>query len=326
MKKIIIGAAFALAGLGFTIAASESTLSTLEWRVNDLERRVGILDGQTPLPDPEPTPAPSPDPIPVPSPDPIPAPSPEAIPNPGPGTLPGAEGRGGGVFSVSCAFDHRASDDPIVFYGQPGAAHSHDFFGALNVDAWTDAEDLPLFGTTCGHASDTAAYWAPTLFGPDGVAAQPASMLAYYQAGKAVRAFPQGLKMIADVGSNPKTGFSCSLNGPFMPGPVDCSGGTLKMHVRFPFCWDGVNLDSPDHRSHMSFTCNADHPVELVHLNIHIQYKISNGSQYHLAPNPDGSLPSIHADFFNGWDQARLEHIVNVCINAGVDCKKNTNV
>src|SRR5690349_3007618 len=34
----------------------------------------------------------------------------------------------------------------------------------------------------------------------------------------------------------------------------DCAVGTeLWMVVVFPQCWDGVNLDSPDHKSHMAY-------------------------------------------------------------------------
>jgi len=31
-----------------------------------------------------------------------------------------------------------------------------------------------------------------------------------------------------------------------------CSYG-IMISVRFPTCWDGVNLDSPDHMSHMRY-------------------------------------------------------------------------
>ena len=42
----------------------------------------------------------------------------------------------------------------------------------------------------------------------------------------------------------------------------------------FPSCWDGKNLDSPDHKSHMSYpngafndgTCPPSHPVHLISL------------------------------------------------------------
>jgi hypothetical protein len=32
-------------------------------------------------------------------------------------------------------------------------------------------------------------------------------------------------------------------------------GNYLQMNIRFPSCWDGVNVDSPDHKSHVRFTC-----------------------------------------------------------------------
>ena len=32
-----------------------------------------------------------------------------------------------------------------------------------------------------------------------------------------------------------------------------CSYGIMTS-TRFPTCWDGVNLDSPNHRDHMRFT------------------------------------------------------------------------
>src|SRR5215216_1157008 len=35
----------------------------------------------------------------------------------------------GASFAVRCDFSHRNSDDPIVHPGEPGAAHSHDYFG-----------------------------------------------------------------------------------------------------------------------------------------------------------------------------------------------------
>jgi hypothetical protein len=43
----------------------------------------------------------------------------------------------GASFAVRCDFSHRASDDPIVHPGDPGAAHSHDFFGNRSTDAFS---------------------------------------------------------------------------------------------------------------------------------------------------------------------------------------------
>ena len=61
-------------------------------------------------------------------------------------------------------------------------------------------------------------------------------------------------------------GFNCistaraeekSLYRHFLPSKgyleANCDGG-LRMEVMFPQCWDGVNIDSPDHKSHVQFT------------------------------------------------------------------------
>ena len=40
-------------------------------------------------------------------------------------------------FIVTCAFSHTAPDDPIVFPGEPGQSHQHDFFGNRATDAWS---------------------------------------------------------------------------------------------------------------------------------------------------------------------------------------------
>ena len=38
-------------------------------------------------------------------------------------------------FVSSCTFTHRAPDDPIVFFGQPGASHDHSFVGNTSTNA-----------------------------------------------------------------------------------------------------------------------------------------------------------------------------------------------
>jgi hypothetical protein len=36
--------------------------------------------------------------------------------------------------------------------------------------------------------------------------------------------------------------------------PKNCQpGDELWARIAFPQCWDGVNLDSPDHKSHMAY-------------------------------------------------------------------------
>ena len=50
----------------------------------------------------------------------------------------------------------------------------------------------------------------------------------------------------------------------------------IIVNIRFPTCWDGVNLDSPDHISHIAYPvngsfesnapCPASHPVRIPQL------------------------------------------------------------
>jgi hypothetical protein len=66
-------------------------------------------------------------------------------------------------FGVSCAFSHRNKDDPIVYPGKKGAAHSHDFFGNRSTKYNSTYDSLLNAGTTCVHPADKAAYWTPTV-------------------------------------------------------------------------------------------------------------------------------------------------------------------
>ena len=66
-------------------------------------------------------------------------------------------------FVSACTFTHRAPDDPIVFFGRPGASHDHSFVGNTSTNASSTLESLLAAGTTCHRPGDTAAYWMPTL-------------------------------------------------------------------------------------------------------------------------------------------------------------------
>ena len=61
-----------------------------------------------------------------------------------------------GNFRNYCDFSHMNYDDPIVYPGQPGAAHLHSFFGNTGVNARTTTGSLRTSGNgTCWGASPT---------------------------------------------------------------------------------------------------------------------------------------------------------------------------
>jgi hypothetical protein len=66
-------------------------------------------------------------------------------------------------------------------------------------------------------------------------------------------------------------------------------------------------------------SCPATHPVVLPRLIIRISWPISNGTDVTLASGPTYTL---HADFFNAWDETVQSQLVDQCINAGIDCGK----
>jgi len=242
-------------------------------------------------------------------------------------------GPGGGSFKVTCTYSHRRTDDPIVHANMPGMAHSHDFFGNRGTGAASTGESLVAGTTSCDRSEDRSAYWIPTA-SYDGVATTPQKVVVYYvgRAGRTEQPIPAGLEVVA--GSAAATApqdttivaWRCSPVGgvtqAWVATPPTCpSSSTLNLRVKFPNCWDGRRLDSPDHTSHLSTdvhgACDPAHPVNLPIV----------VAEYYL-PNPQSAAVSLasgawwtlHGDFFNGWDQATLTRLVRDCVNAGITC------
>jgi hypothetical protein len=242
-----------------------------------------------------------------------------------------ASGRIG--FNVKCEYSHSLPDDPIVFPGQPGASHLHDFYGNTTTDAFTTST---VGGpTTCAASGDSSGYWQPALL-VNGTAVQPDAAVIYYQPGVSdatlVRPFPPGLRMIAGdshaIGPQANVFYRCEGSGagdtPMTALPQDCRpypGSHLTAHIKFPSCWDGLQLDSTDHKSHMAFVsrggcpANYNHPVPEVGLVVH--WSVEDGSTATLS---SGLGYSMHADFFNGWSPTTLANLVRKCINPMKRC------
>jgi hypothetical protein len=109
--------------------------------------------------------------------------------------------------------------------------------------------------------------------------------------------------------------------------PLDCGTGYLKGVIIFPSCWNGVSVDSPDHRSHLAYPtgkgCPSTHPVSIPKIVFHITYGIRNGTGYGLSSDAKAGMTSgmsLHADFWNAWEPGRLSQLVATCVNAGITC------
>jgi hypothetical protein len=236
-------------------------------------------------------------------------------------------------FVTRCTFSHRLSDDPIVKPNQPGSSHSHDFFGNVTTNAASTVDTLQAGGTTCINASDHSGYWVPSL-SVDGTRIDPAFANVYYQsAGKPhrkIKTIPLGLEVVAgdSTATAPQdvkvVSWNCGANEEVQlsTDPPTCPGPTLTVHINFPDCWNGASLDSADHKSHLAYhgrrgTCPAGYPVPIPRLRLNVHYPSTGGPGVTLA---SGGKYSAHADFFNAWVPAGLDHLVKSCINAGVIC------
>lgn len=240
------------------------------------------------------------------------------------------------VFRTACKISHSLPDDPIVFPRKPGVSHLHDFFANKTTDAFSTYKSLRAGATTCKRPEDTAAYWVPAAY-QSGQKMARADFAAYYRGGNkeasTIQAFPAGLRIIAGDAraTKPQDGnvvrWGCGFDATWTDSSTTpCPLGTrVHLRLRFPDCWDGRNLDSPDHKSHMAYAvrdggvsmvCPASHAVPVPQLELNINYPdMTGGPGMSLA---SGSPNTAHADFVNAWDQAVLERLVRHCLRSGL--------
>jgi hypothetical protein len=236
-------------------------------------------------------------------------------------------------FVENCRYSHQAPDDPIVFPGQPGLSHQHTFVGNRTTNAFSSFGSLRSGGTTCLRQDDTAAYWVPALY-QGSTQVLPVAATVYYRRGTvaSVTPFPNNLRVIAGdaKATSPQgmrvTFWSCGIasgvdRSAEVPTCPNTRGSFLRLHIRFPECWDGRRLDSADHRSHMAYavrgTCPSTHPVEVPQITQIYRYPSRGGEGFSLA---SGGVYSAHADFVNAWKPAALRGLVEDCLNALVHC------
>jgi hypothetical protein len=254
---------------------------------------------------------------------------------------------GTGAFRTVCDFSHMNFDDPIVYPGQPGKAHLHAYFGNTGANASSTATSIRTTGnSTCrGGTANRTAYWVPSIVDvTTSNAVAPDEMVVYYKSGyggvdpEDVRAMPTGLRMIAgDMASSSaqsRVHWECESEG--YPSRIDhlpvCGAGDrVLMMLEFPQCWNGVNLDSANHKSHMAYPtgsgCPASHPVPIPVITYNVYTRVAPGQDTTMwrlsSDNYDWSMPggySAHGDWFDGWDAGVRDAWIQRCVQAAADC------
>jgi hypothetical protein len=251
----------------------------------------------------------------------------------------GPQGRVG-QFAVVCGLSHFLPDDPIVHPNEPGGSHLHQFFGAVDSSASATEAMLQAGDTTCDQQADTASYWTPVLVDAEQQIVEPIQAVAYYRAGPDVDptevvAYPPGMMLVAGdhraVEPQPLSvvSWSCFTGGERSVTPPDCGDApSLRLTITFQDCWDGEHTRSPivpEPARHVVYSaggqCPDTHPIHLLQLQLAIDFPVVAADQLAGLALSSGDILSGHADFWNTWDQDKLETEVTHCLHRNLPCR-----
>jgi hypothetical protein len=227
------------------------------------------------------------------------------------------------------------------------------------------------------NPANRSGYWVPALLDGIGNVIQPDAITIYYKRwhqssihcntgnnyptafnvqGKACLPLPFGLRFLFGYnminGAEPPTGatqFICNeqpANFETLTQALNrCRGIQNSTHaathfmfrIEAPSCWDGLHLDSPDHRAHVSYPsygdwgylrCPTTHPYVIPTFTQTIQYTIAandNTLLFHYSSDEmvAGAAPgqTAHADWFGAWDPTVQGLWSDNCLNLDLNCE-----
>ncbi|KAJ4480249.1 hypothetical protein J3R30DRAFT_3470805 [Lentinula aciculospora] len=246
--------------------------------------------------------------------------------------------------------------DPII---SPGAvsSHTHSVVGGSNFGMNITTDSLrDSQCTSMPIEEDKSNYWYPNgTFSALDVGNVMYVPIAWYYLfndaadGQAntVQAFPDNFRMItgdmslrsynqSSYAQQAITFLCLDFNGVStkynMLPPVSCPSG-IRAQINFPMCWDGKNLDSTDHKSHVAFpsggpdsgTCDDPaFPVTIPRIFIEGYWSTGewdamrdtdalNSTQPYVFSYGDPTGYGYHADFYNGWKSGVLQNVLDKC-------------
>jgi hypothetical protein len=261
-----------------------------------------------------------------------------------------------GTFTTQCgtnAEGHRNSDNFMVAPGKRnGAQHVHDYVGNLSTDAFSTDESLHKAGTTCANDDQSTYFWPVLrdtgqrgddaradgggLDGNVGEILRPTSVQLQFRGNPTgpVTAMPDDLTMImgdakavTNGDADAKAAWTCTgfEDRTTTKYPLCPQGSQLVRILDFPSCWDGKNLDSANHRTHVLFprrdgSCDGG-TVVIPQLRMTLTYDQPAGRAFAVDSFPDQrhNPATDHADFMAIMPAALLLQMAD-CINTGRTC------
>lgn len=273
-----------------------------------------------------------------------------------------------GEFVTSCGVNANGlfnSDNVIVAPGVTnGAHHMHDYVGNQANNAFASDDDLANGDTTCEDPGDKSTYYWPVVRLQNGTQEQDAATPGGGIEGNAgeivtpkqvtltfvgspqgeVTAMPRLLRIITgdakafvNGNANANASWSCTgfedrqLKDKY---PICPQGSDVVRTFKFQSCWDGANIDSANHRTHVAFAdaqgnCPSGFRA-IPQLVQRIVYEVDAPSLddggrttplFALDSFPEQQHKPVtdHGDFINVFDEGLMQEMVD-CINSDRQC------
>ncbi|MFJ9896162.1 DUF1996 domain-containing protein [Streptomyces sp. NPDC091280] len=278
-----------------------------------------------------------------------------------------------GTFVTACGVNANGlfnSDNVIVAPGvSNGAHHFHDYIGNQSNNAFASDQDLANADTSCENPGDKSTYYWPVLRlqngkqesdadkpggGTEGnsgeiVTAKQVTLTFEGNPQSKVVAMPRLLRIITGDAkafvngpANANASWSCTgfedrqLKDKY---PLCPAGSDVVRTFKFQSCWDGRNIDSANHRTHVAFeaadgACPAGFEA-IPQLVQRIVYAVDAPSlqdggkttplfAVDSFPEQQHKPVTDHGDFINVFDEGLMNDMVT-CINNGQKCGAGTD-